>query len=115
MCGSWPCNAMRAGASALGACLLASGCAIDAIGGYTWDNARHISEVRIIKYEVPNASQVCKKFLPNEEVAACAVSNGNYCEIYVPPNSPALVAHESAHCFGYAHPGEGRSLAAKQP
>jgi hypothetical protein len=107
-------NAMHAGAAAVAAFLLVlSGCTIDAVGGYTWDKARHINEVRIVKHEVADAPQACRQFLPNEVVAACAVFRGNYCDIYVPPDSPALVAHESAHCFGYAHPGEG--MAAKKP
>ena len=90
-------------------CVLIAGCAID---GYTWEKSRTIGEVRIRMFEVPDARTTCKKYLPDEEVMACAVLTADHCEIYVPPDSPALVAHESAHCFGYVHPGETRAFGA---
>jgi hypothetical protein len=94
---------------ALCTCCVAPGCAID---GYTWEKSRQIGEVRIRMFEVSDASAVCKKYLPDQEVMACAVLKADYCEIYVPPDSPALIAHESAHCFGYSHGSENRGLGA---
>jgi hypothetical protein len=79
-----------------------SGCAID---GYSWEQAGRVDEVVIRLTEVADAGPVCARYLPGETVLACSVDRGDYCEIIVPHNSPALVAHEAAHCLGYKHPG----------
>jgi len=92
---------------ALCAFCTALGCAIY---GYTWEKSRQIGEVRIRVFEVSDARTVCKKYLPDQNVIACAVMKADYCEIYVPPNSPALIAHESVHCLGYAHRSEDPGL-----
>jgi hypothetical protein len=83
-------------------CLALSGCAID---GYSWEQAGRVDEVVIRLTEVADAGPVCARYLPGETVLACSVDRGDYCEIIVPHNSPALVAHEAAHCLGYKHPG----------
>jgi hypothetical protein len=96
-------------AAALCAFASLSGCAID---GYTWQETRAVSQVRIHKIEVADVGPICAKYLPGEPVLACAVMKKDYCEIIVPPNSPALVAHEAVHCLGYIHPGEQQTRSA---
>jgi hypothetical protein len=75
------------------------------VDGYTWEQAGRVDEVVIRMTEVADVGPLCAKVLPGETVLACSVDRGDYCEIIVPHNSPALVAHEAAHCLGYKHPG----------
>jgi hypothetical protein len=64
-----------------------------------------VDEVVIRMTEIADVGPLCARYLPGETVLACSVDRGDYCEIIVPHNSPALVAHEAAHCLGYKHPG----------
>lgn len=79
------------------------GCAID---GYTWERATEVQQVTIRLTEVADVAPLCARYLPGQRVMACAVMHVGYCEIIVPPNAPALVAHEAAHCLGFMHPGD---------
>lgn len=78
-------------------------CAID---GYEWERTAEVQQVTIKMTEVADVSPLCSRYLPGQKVMACAVMKVGYCEIIVPPNSPALVAHEAAHCLGFMHPGD---------
>lgn len=90
-------------------CFALSGCAVD---GYTWEQAGRVDQVVIKMTEVADVGPLCARYLPGQPVMACAVQHLDYCEIIVPPNSPALVAHEAAHCLGYMHPGQHNILTA---
>jgi hypothetical protein len=82
--------------------------------GYSWVQAGQVDQVVIKMTEVADVSALCGRYLPGQKVLACAVQHLDYCEIIVPPNSPALVAHEAAHCLGYMHPGERNILTASR-
>lgn len=89
--------------AALFAIPLLPACAID---GYDWERTAEVQQVTIKMTEVADVSPVCARYLPGQTVMACAVMRVDHCEIIVPPNAPALVAHEAAHCLGFMHPGE---------
>lgn len=78
-------------------------CAID---GYEWERTAEVEQVTIRMTEVADVAPLCARYLPGQKVMACAVMRVGYCEIIVPPNAPALVAHEAAHCLGFMHPGD---------
>lgn len=78
-------------------------CAID---GYEWERTAEVQQVTIKMTEVADVAPLCSRYLPGQTVMACAVMRVGYCEIIVPPNAPALVAHEAAHCLGFMHPGD---------
>lgn len=65
-----------------------------------------VQQVTIKMTEVQDVAPLCAPYLPGVKVMACAVWRVGYCEIIVPPNAPALVAHEAAHCLGFMHPNE---------
>jgi hypothetical protein len=73
--------------------LLLSSC--HAYDGFDWRKERDVQTVTITKIE---STEACRA---NE--SACARVWPDRCTIYVPPNSPALIGHEAAHCFGYGH------------
>jgi hypothetical protein len=98
-------------ACAAAACLTVSGCAVD---GYTWEQEGRVDQVVIKMTEVADVRPICARYLPGQDVMACSVQRVDYCEIIVPPNSPALVAHEAAHCLGYRHPGGRSTMTARR-
>lgn len=76
--------------------LLLSGCT-------TWQKTRDVDRVTITKIETADAAQVCRNYVPDENVIACAVWSRQGCTIIVPPNNPELTGHEATHCFGWRH------------
>lgn len=71
---------------------------------FEWREVKQVGAVKITKVERKDAAEYCSK-LYGKPLLACVDPGMNWenCKIVAPPNSPAAIGHEAAHCFGYAH------------